>query len=144
MRKVGIKQFQKNNYKELANPPFIITRNGKDYRMVMDIETTAYKTPANDPIGLNPLPEDGINIISLPKSFKDSDLHKLPPLREDVTTQDAKPQGKCQLANPPCRNLGYKYRISFYQSEGEITKEIFLCGNHVKKAKQEGTEVEEV
>jgi hypothetical protein len=152
MRKVGIKQFQKNIYKELADSPFIITKNGKYFRTVIDEgvatspkesantnpSATTY-TVSNKPLGLDHLPEDGSNL-----TVEGIPHNKPEALQEDVTIQDARPTGKCQIPNGICRNLGYKYKIAFYDSEGLVKKDLFLCDLHVKKAKEQDMEVQEV
>src|SRR5439155_15404701 len=84
-------------------------------------------------LGIN----QGKNVVTLPNKPS-------PPFQEDVTTQDTRPTGKCQAPNGICRNLGYKYRIAFYDSEGLVKKELFLCEVHVKKAKEQDMEVVEI
>lgn len=165
MKQVALREFQLQPKKYLKELPIeLISREGivgviivpdkvvnkseaenvnnplPDENLVNKHEKVATYTVSKKPLeGLKPLPENGtyLAIEGIPHNKPET-------LQEDVTSQYAQPTGKCQVPNGICRNRGYKYRASFYDSEGEVTREVFLCDLHVRKMREGNVEVVEV
>lgn len=137
MKKIGIKQLQRNLYKELNSFPLVITKDGKDWLLITALsENEITKGTAVVVYPVRP---------PLPPTKRDySFITARGGLQEDVI--DPEPEnvdtGKCHES--ACRGVGPKYRVSYPQDEGLVTKEYFLCGFHAERAKQMYEEVMEL
>ena len=134
VRRVGIRQFQQNFHKELKELPFIVTKDGNDYCVVTPL------TAINDIVKM--LRSDDVTTpVTTEKNMPMVHSGWAVDPEEQL---DDKPTDRCQAPNANCKNIGYLYRVTFMSDEGEKKKEIFLCGVHIKKAKESGMEVTEV
>lgn len=128
MRQITLREFQLHPTKQLEKLPFIITRSGEEVAQVSSLDGQPVNKPEQKPVN----------------SVQEQVATDSTASPDDITSYFVKPPAKtarCQAPNSNCRNTGRKSIISFYQSEGENKKELFLCDLHVKKAREQEMEV---
>jgi antitoxin (DNA-binding transcriptional repressor) of toxin-antitoxin stability system len=134
MIEIALREFQLHPTQYLKKLPLVLTQYNKPIAQIVPFVNTS----------VNSFPrtiKDTANVLIRP-------IRRMPMITKQIPTEemttDALEQGRCEAPNIICKNLGYEYIVTFMTDEGEKKKKVFLCGLHLRKAKDSEMEVKEI
>lgn len=124
MRKIGIRQFQQNFHKELIDVPFVVTKNGEDYRVV----TSRIGNVTTPMQSINKTKQEKIKVLTQTIQSVDKSLNK--------------ENHDCEFPRAFCHSETQQYKATIYEEQGEVTKQMSLCDKHRDAMRKNGVELE--
>lgn len=120
-----MREFQINAAKHVNDLPIVLTRYNKPVITVKLYE----------------LKDDGL------KTYPVKTKQPIKPVIEEPVEEVEEieqPIGRCTPPRNQCRNFGNKYHVEYFDEDGLIRKDIYLCPIHLQLAKNQCEKVEPI